>query len=295
MRKTTICLICVASIAGYAQAEMICDFEASGFTVGNTVDNHLPDGTLAVPPVDYTNWTPPAWATVGSRRNGYTADEEIVDIGGSHGKVWRYSPGGEDGLLGQTPKSPHDGFVAGETGALNDAGMGAPTTNVFYGQFDFRSVTMAAQTDMAIRACAASMDQRHGYVRILDSGAGLDVGFWNAPLGVYDTVTTGLSYTDWHTLGINVIFNDGLDNDVVDVYVNGGLLYTGPSWESYYTGYAESVDRLSFDTYLNTSFLGGGLYIDNVLIDDIVVPIPGAVLLGILGLGAAGFKLRKSA
>jgi hypothetical protein len=176
--------------------------------------------------------------------------------------------------------------------------MGAPTTNLFYGQFDFRSATGTAQTadsgeNMAIRACAASMDQRHGYVRIQDSGAGLDVDFWNAVAGDYDPIATGLSYTDWHTLGINIIFNDGVDNDVVDVYLNGVLLYSGPSWEAYYTAHSESVDRLSFDTYLNEAFLGGGLYIDNVLIDDIVVPVPGAALLAMLGLCSAAAKLSR--
>ena len=152
---------------------------------------------------------------------------------------------------------------------------------------------MAAQTDMAIRACAASMDQRHGYVRIQDSGVGLDVDFWNAVTLAYDSVATGLSYTNWHTLGINIIFNDGVANDVVDVYVDGGLLYSGPSWEAYYTTHSESVDRLSFDTYYNASFDGGGLYIDNVLVDDIIVPIPGAVLLCMIGLSMAGLRLRS--
>ncbi len=261
------------------------DFGAAGFIVGDSVDNYLADGTQAVPMIDYTNWSPPAWAAIGSRRAGFTADEEIVDLGGEHGKVWRFSPGGEDGVLGQTPKSPHAGFVAGESGALNDAGMGAVTSNRFYGQVDFRSVVTSGEQGMSVRICAASADQRHGYVRIQDSGLGLDLDLWDATVGDYSSIATGLSYTDWHTLGIDILFNDGAANDVVTIYVDGGSVLTGPSWEAYYTAHAESVDRLSFDASpINDDFLGGGLYFDNVIVSDTAptgnaIPEPSTVII----------------
>lgn len=62
-----------------------------------------------------------------------------------------------------------------------------------------------------------------------------------------------------------------------------------------------------FTTFTETFFVGTptiaklsfeGLYGDNVgmLLDNVtLVPVPGAVLLGLLGLGAAGLKLRKFA
>ena len=231
-------------------------------------------------------------------QGGDQADEEIVDLGGAHGKVWRYSQGVEDGSLGQTPKSPHASFVAGETGALNDAGMGAPTTSTFYGQVDFRSVTMATQTDLGIRICAASADQRHGYVVIADDGAGFDLKFWDPVLGDYDLIDTNLSYTDWHTLGIEIFFNDGVANDVVNVYANGSAVYTnGVSWESYYTDHAESVDRLSFDIYEDVTQLGNGLYFDNILIAEtnpgVVIPLPAAAWMGFVLLGGMGLLRRR--
>jgi hypothetical protein len=136
------------------------------------------------------------------------------------------------------------------------------------------------------------MDQRHGYVMIVDDGLGLDLDFWRADLGVYDELETNLSYTDWHTLGIEILFQDGVDNDLVTLHLNGSPIYTGPSWESYYTAHSESVDRLCFDTYVDAAHLGNGLYIDNVLISDGipggVVPEPSTVavwgMLGGLGL-----------
>ena len=264
---TIVALLMINSMGHVQAALVVTDFEPAGFVVGGSVHNILPDGTTASPAVNYTNWAPPAWAVMYAARTA-PVDEEIVDLGGAHGKVWRYSTGLEDGNLGATPKSHHAGFVAGETGALNDAGMGVVTTNTFYGQVDFRSVTMAPQTGLQIRLSASSMDQRHGYLTISDDGSGFDLGFWRADLDSYDILDTNLSYTDWHTLGIEILFNDGASNDVVNLWVNGSMIYSGPSWEAYYTDHAESVDRLSFDTYLDTSHSGKGLYFDNVLISD---------------------------
>jgi len=291
----------VVAIGGSTQAS-VATFEPVGFTPGESVHNHLIDGTMASPAVNYTNWAAPAWASIGNSRSGIRADEEIVDVGGVHGKVWRYSTGVDDGNLGATPKSQSAGFVAGETGAVNDAGMGAVTTDTFYGQVDFRSATGAAQDGLAIRLSASSMDSRHGYVNIFDDGAGFDLGFWRADLGVYDSLDTSLSYTDWHTLGIEILFNDGTGDDVVNLYVDGATIYTGPSWEAYYST-PQSVDRLSFDTYLDASHLGEGLYFDNVLISDQgpgAVPQPNAVpepaslvIWGLLGAGCAGLAVVR--
>src|SRR5690606_16330414 len=98
----------------------------------------------------------------------------------AQGKVWRLSQEVATGSLGGAIQSPHMGMVAGETGALNDAGRGPVTTNLFHGQFDFRSVTGAPQQDLAINVTGASFDQRHGYVRILDDGAnGFDLLFFD--------------------------------------------------------------------------------------------------------------------
>jgi hypothetical protein len=51
-----------------------------------------------------------------------------------------------------------------------------------------------------------------------------------------------LSYAGWHTVAMDVSFFDGVDtsggqvngNDVVKIYVDGSLVHTGTTWESYY-------------------------------------------------------------
>lgn len=67
------------------------------------------------------------------------------------------------------------------------------------------------------------------------------------------------------------------------------------SWDSPFTTFAETFS-VAVPTSANLSFegLGGdnvGMLLDNVSLS--VVPVPGAALLGVLGLGAAGVRLRK--
>jgi hypothetical protein len=300
------------SLPAYATA--FTDFEAAGFAVGESVHNHQTDGTLAAPPIANINLTPKAWFV--PRWNQATPpDEEIVDVGGPHGKVWRLSPGTTIGTLGGAPQSPHMDGVAGETGALNDAGRGPVTTNTFYGEFDFRSATGAGQTGLTMNVNAGSFDQRHGYVRIIDDGAsGLSIGFFDTVGETFNftTIATGLSYTDWHKIGIEILFNDGLTsgtfgdddaigNDIVKIYIDGMLAHTGTSWESVYAGaqdHAESVDSLQFSGTTNAALLGGGLYFDNILVTDVgpaAVPAPGTLALFGLGLAGLGLVRRRKA
>ncbi len=128
---------------------------------------------------------------------------------------------------------------------------------------------MEQQKDLRIRLCAASADIRHGYVVIADDGSGFDILFWEPLLNDYQVIDLNLSYTQWHTLGIEIFFNDGSDNDVVNIYVDGYKVHSGISWEAYHTDAPKSVDRLSFDTYLDTNQLGYGLYFDNILVTDL--------------------------
>jgi hypothetical protein len=92
-------------------------------------------------------------------------------------------------------------------------------------------------------------------------------------------------------------WNDGL-NIQVDGLLGGNLIYSqtvqvdtsGPTWFDFnYYG----IDRLEFSSWggVNHGYPGSGTHfaMDNFTI----VPIPGAVLLGILGLSVAGVKLRK--
>ena len=130
---------------------------------------------------------------------------------------------------------------------------------------------------------ANSSDTRQAFVRIVDNGvSGFDLTYVQTADGCTfpnTLIATDLSYTDWHRLGIEIFFVDGLasgtagqpgaeGNDIVNIYVDGCLVHTGSSWESCIG--ARVVDQLLFETSNeNPSFDGNGLYFDNVLVTDL--------------------------
>lgn len=267
----------------------VTDFEPTGFVPGTTVHNHKPDGTLAVPPISGTNPDATAWSV---RHAG--VDEVVVDIGGmdpAHGKVWRLSDQTETGNLQNRPHAPQSGGFSGETGAIDDFGSESPTSDEYSAKLDFRSATGTAQMGMVIEVTGACGDDcRHGFVRIIDTGAGFDLRLFdtgdNTGTGscvnfVPHDAALGLSYTDWHTLEIDVTFVEGFatatpgeqGNDVVEVFVDGTKVLTGTSWETCYaftgSGEPRGIDRLAFSRASEVqSAAGGGLYFDNVEVAD---------------------------
>lgn len=294
-RKGTIA-ITVLLLGVYASAASLTDFEPAGFVPGESVHNHETDGTDAPPEITGVNPGKQAWSV---RKPG--TDEEVVDISGSdaaHGKVWRLSDLADTGNLQTRPHAPNSGEQSGETGAIDDFGGDSVTTSSYYAQFDFKSATGGAQPGLEINASGACGDDcRHGFVRIIDDGAGFDLGFYDTGDNsgslscgsfVFTPIDLNLSYGDWHTVGIEIQFNDGFGpggfgvegNDVVNIYVDGGLVHTGTSWETCYayvgSGDPRSIDRLTF--YRNSSGMsdvGGGLYFDNVLVTDVNPNPPG--------------------
>jgi hypothetical protein len=87
-----------------------------------------------------------------------------------------------------------------------------------------------------------------------------------------------LSYTEWHTVEVELVFADGSNNDVAQYYVNGTLVHTGTSWEEFYRVNQAALHPLDVPVQtllvrLNTAatdpatVLGGGYYIDNVSIE----------------------------
>jgi len=255
---------------------------------------------------------------------GPAFDEGVTDDGTGN-TVWRVSNAVARTSYSDQPFSPTTDAVAGETGAhlYNDFGpdhtnpnpppanAGAvATTNRFYAYCDFWSVTGAAQTGLSVTLSPSAKQStvRMSYLNISDSGSGLDLLFYDTNDGASwygTTVATGLSYAGTHSIAFDITFVDGLDtddgNDIVDIYVDGSLVHTGTTWESYYSTTAttpQAVDSLLFRmSSQEASTSGGGLYFDNVEVNNAtVIPLPAAAWMGLIvlsGMGGIGAIRRR--
>ena len=131
--------------------------------------------------------------------------------------------------------------------------------------------------------------------------------FASAFLGVDPSTITGLTGYDGMSLAIS---NDNQQIWEVALYALDGGTYTSPD---YITGFSSlaplgktkltlnfggtdiaALDEIGFIVRFNTATTGGNIS----TADDFhvsVVPVPAAVILGLLGLSVAGLKLRKHA
>lgn len=284
-------IVCVGSMAVSAQAQSFTDFES--FTAGQSVDGQ--GGWLATNP----NW-----------------DEEVVDLGGN--KVWRVSNETTSGSFGDQPIAAGSGLYAGETGSTHLNSGNPAVTNRFIASFDFWSVTGAAQTGLDVTVSPDDgMGSRQSFISIEDNGAGIDIDFYdtdaNHPVSnpnggfMFTQAALGLSYTEVHNIKFDITFVDGniIDgddgevhgNDIVKLYVDGNLVHTGTTWESYFWTTTEgqtppsvrAIDTLMFRLSTDNGFVsnGGGYYIDNVSI----VPEPAS--LALMGLGGLMVLRRR--
>ncbi|QDU47240.1 PEP-CTERM motif protein [Symmachiella dynata] len=256
-------------------------------------------------------------------QGGWSATNANIDQGvvddGTGNQVWRISNAVTGSSFGDMPFAPRPGGIPSlpldPTNSMPNefAGEGSTgaTYNRYFTEFDFQSATGAAQAGLSITLSPDNgSGGRQGFVDIEDTGSSLEIitydvdssGNFVGPT----TISTGLSYTDWHTLGIEVLFMDGVENDVVNYYVNNSLVYSGTSWEQFYAIHQPALQPLGVPVQTTlfrvsgtaaTGTLGGGLYIDNVLteVNNVnAVPEPSSmVLLGIGMVGLAGYGMRR--
>lgn len=258
---------------------------------------------------------------------GLTAyDQEVVDDGTGN-MAWRVSNAVTSGGFSNQPNTQSSPQVAGESGSAlwNDRGPdhtaplsppnpgGTATTSRFHSSFSFRSVTGAPQSNLGITLSptARQSSWRNGYLAINDNGAtGFDISFYETgsladpfgPSATNPTIATDLSYSDWHTIDLYIDFVDGslpstFGNDVVQVFVDGNLVHTGSTWESYYdtdpgtrvqpgSSLKQAVDALMFRISGTAApgNAGNGFYIDNVLVENFAaIPEPSRAALLALG------------
>jgi hypothetical protein len=149
---------------------------------------------------------------------------------------------------------------AGETTADSNR-VGATRHNAFSAEWQVTSALSTYQENLAVQVAPDRGDgARMSFVRMRDTPDGLAIDFDDVPdpdnpNDFHEvTVAEGLSRTAPHTIRLDMVFQDGEDNDVVHVFVDDDLVHTGTSWEDYYRHYNEGqtlipssvVDRLLF-------------------------------------------------
>jgi hypothetical protein len=254
-------LIALASI-GPAHAVPLSGTGFSDFNVGLSVEGQ-------------GGWSSdnPAW------------DEEIVLDGTNY--VWRVSNAVTSGSFSDMPFAPRPGGIPNDT--VNDPSNSDPlyfagesstgaAHRKFLGEFSFRSKTGAVQPGLRI---TVSIDNgqggRQSFVAIADTASGIEVSTFDVDkdgnfIGPI-VIAQGLSFTSWHTIGMEAFFKDGKNNDRVKYHVDGKLKHVGSSWEQFYRNFQPLLHPLGVpvQTLLFRlsgtpvpTVLGNGYYIDNV-------------------------------
>jgi len=260
-------------------------------------------------------------------------DQQIMQVNDANGnrKVFRMSNAITSSTYSSQVFSATSGQVAGETNAAlwNNRGTNgsAPTapqfgayaaTDTFYSKVAFRSATGAAQSGLALTLSASAKQStvRMSWLQLQDTGSGFNLNVYDLlGNGVFPTAATtiasGLSYSDLHTIEMGITFVDGVStvggqvysNDVLKIWLNGSLIHTGSTWESYYylneritagTPRLQAVDSMLFRVAgtAATGTSGNGFYFEDFAIGNTIVPAPGALaLLGVAGL--AGSRRRR--
>jgi hypothetical protein len=244
-------LLLTALIASVAQAD----------TVGPITFNAYANGTVN---------GQDGWSSTGSAGSGCAVyDHAIVDnstaVGYSYptfgAKSLRISSAVTSGCFSDQTFSKPVMNEAGETAAQNNGPSSGARQAHFEAQWDFAStVPGAQQVDQYVVASPDRGDgARMSWLEMQDTPTGLEVVFSEyvdvAPLGTLaapgdgcgtgddwqDTVVaTALSRSVPHTIRLTMDLVDGPHNDVVKVFVDGTLRYTGTSWEDYYRWCTES-------------------------------------------------------
>ena len=174
---------------------------------------------------------------------------------------------------------------AGETNAANGGMSGGVRQKGFIASWDFAStVPGSEQAGLAITASPDRGDgARMSWIQMADTPGGLDVNFYG-----YDTtnggtcndlvnfeyfqVATGLNRTVPHNIRVTIQFVDGVNNDILKLYVDGALVHTGTTWEDYFRNCeppeSRTVDSILFRASGTAApaTTGNGFLIDNLSI-----------------------------
>ena len=226
--------LCAALIAP-ASASADVDswlFESPKFAPGNI---HAQDGWKKTGPYDFA---------VVSNPGALQAELGEQSLRGSNTT--------SSGSFGDHTFSDSVNDAAGESTSVGGGQANGVRQTDYVASLDFRSSTGAHQPGLAM---AVSPDRGDGgrmfFVRIRSTATGfaLDANHVPSPATSGGAVTfvsvpdiaTDLDPSEVHNLRIEMELNEGPDNDVARVFVDGTLEFTGESWENYYRNDAEQA------------------------------------------------------
>ncbi len=169
----------------------------------------------------------------------------------------------------------------GETSATPGTFSPGTKQRHFETQFDIASTKLEQQPGMHVSVSPDRGDgSRMSYLRFEDGINGIDVFFDDVqgtanPANFVETqVASGLNTATPHTVKLTMDVLDGASNDIVKVYIDGGLVHIGTSWENYYRFDSEAspehtpriVKTVIFHTRgtANSADLGNGFLFDNL-------------------------------
>jgi Ca2+-binding RTX toxin-like protein len=233
------------------------------FTLGDNVDNlNLLEGAAkqAISFEDYDTG-PISDGEKGWKNGDGTITQGVEDTGGAHGKVFVIANDPSSGNFAG-PFTPELSVKVGETGL-----PGAATDHMTY-SLDFKPVNGVADgSRVEIDFANAAGTDRENYMVLeyLDGGIRLAVneptkdGDWTVNDFSFETgnrtLVDGLDPAAWHNIQLTLVANDGPDNDVIQVYVDGKLVGTTTTFENYRDYQAPGGGELAHDANASANLI----------------------------------------
>lgn len=174
-------------------------------------------------------------------------------------------------------------------GESTAAPVATDRNNTFEASFDFATTSPNEQVGLQMSISPIDgVESRMSVIRLLDTTDGIDVVAFEYDPATdsfpQETVVESLSRAVPHNMRIVLQAVDGPNNDVLQVFVDGTLEFTGSGWEEYFrtdpeatgAGLATPVlfDRLLFQVRNSAvpANLNGGFYFNNVTITSTDTP-----------------------
>ncbi len=201
-------------------------------------------------------------------------------------KALRISNAVTSGAFGDQTFSYSTPNEAGETAAATSTLSGGTRQNHYEAQFDLASATSTQQAGLILSVSPDRGDgARMSFLRFEDNVSGIDVIFFDVQGASTSTAsfvstqvaggtaaTPALSRTAPHTIKFVVDLVDGINNDVVKIFIDGTLVHTGTTWENYFNfvegNPTHAIDSLIFRAggTASPTTQGAGYLFDNVVI-----------------------------